>query len=142
MKRKTIKIELTPDQISKLWPLLEGLNDYNRQASTEGRTAILGRIEVEDTGKVRATTNWTLLTPAEASAVQTLLGGTGTIGKAPKKRRAAKKCGAIIYLGLGEEMKCGKPAVAIFDQGQPGEYPACRECSENFHPSHLTPMVA
>lgn len=49
-----------------------------------------------------------------------------------------QKCEVRIYMGMGQERRCGKQAVAILDAGKPNECPVCRECREFCEPSRLT----
>lgn len=49
-----------------------------------------------------------------------------------------RTCGDLFYIGLGEERACGKPAVAILDEGRACAFFVCEQCAGLCHLSRLT----
>lgn len=78
-KRKKIKIELTQDQIVKLWPFFDEVQINERVMGLHG-LAVMGQAWVKDDepGRVKGWAEWTLLTAEETRAVVQLLKGEGS----------------------------------------------------------------
>ncbi|MCB0060335.1 MAG: hypothetical protein KDE45_25015 [Caldilineaceae bacterium] len=85
-KRKKIKIELTQNQIVKLWPFFQAVADDNLAANYPHRLAILGQAQAVDKGKVTATAEFILLSADEARNVEAVLAG--------RDREACWRCGS------------------------------------------------
>lgn len=52
-----------------------------------------------------------------------------------------RRCGMWVYVGLGQERKCRKEAVAVFDAGKPGGCPVCEKHKAMCHPLRISPLA-
>jgi hypothetical protein len=58
----------------------------------------------------------------------------------PQQGEDPLRCGAVFLGTLSEESRCGKTAIKMFDAGEPGGYPVCKECAKKCHHARLSSL--
>lgn len=51
-------------------------------------------------------------------------------------------CETAFYIGLGEEVVCGKKATHTINTGTEREYPLCADCIKDVPPSRIVKIAA